>query len=124
MKTLRFLANENLPGDTIRSLRAAGWEVTAIAEERPSLSDDKVLAKARIEGRIVITFDRDYGELLYARGHASPPGVVYLRATPLYPAEAAEWLLEMRRQGVPFEGFFTIFSSWNHIRQRPLPRAR
>lgn len=121
---MRFLANENVPGDTIRALRAAGWEVTAIAEERPSLSDVDVLAKARSENRIVITFDRDYGELVYARGHAPPPGVIYLRAIPSHPAEAAGWLLEMNRQGIPFEGAFTIFSSWDHVRQRPLPSSR
>lgn len=121
MTMTRFLANENVPGEAIRSLRAAGWDVTAIAEESPSLSDAEVLALARAEGRVVITFDRDYGELLYARRYVPPPGIVYLRAIPLYPGEAAEWLLGMSRQDVPLEGFFTIFSSWNHIRQRPLP---
>jgi predicted nuclease of predicted toxin-antitoxin system len=117
---MRFLANENVPRDTIHVLRAAGWEVAAIAEERPSISDVEVLAKARAENRIVITFDRDYGELLYARGHAPPPGVIYLRAIPASPSEAAEWLLAMSRQELCFEGFFTIFSSWNHVRQRQL----
>jgi predicted nuclease of predicted toxin-antitoxin system len=121
---MRFLANENVPGDTIRALRSAGWDVAAIAEERPSISDAEVLANARAENRIVITFDRDYGELVYARDHLPPPGVIYLRAIPFHPGDAAGWLLEMMRQGVPFEGFFTIFSSWDHVRQRPLPPSR
>ena len=118
---MRFLANENVPGDTIRALRSEGWDVASITEERPSISDAEVLAKARAENRIVITFDRDYGELIYARNHAPPPGVIYLRAIPFHPAEASEWLLEMKRQGMSFAGCFTIFSSWDHVRQRPLP---
>jgi predicted nuclease of predicted toxin-antitoxin system len=118
---MKFLANENIPLATIRDLRLAGFDVTAIAETRPSIPDSEVLAIARKEKRIVITFDRDYGELIYARGNLPPEGVLYLRVAPLHPSEPSEWLQRIVREGIPLVGNFTIFSGWNHIRQRVLP---
>ncbi len=49
-----------------------------------------------------------------------PPGVIYLRSIPTRPDEPAAWLISMARQLV-IEGNFTIFSGWEHVRQRPMP---
>ena len=62
-------------------LRAAGYDVLSIAETRSGDDDTKVLALAREEGRWLVTFDRDYGELLFARNLAPPPAVVLLRVS-------------------------------------------
>jgi len=53
--------------------------VTSIAVEHPaSLADHEVLAIARSEKRILITDDRDFGEVIFARRHLHN-GVIYLR---------------------------------------------
>lgn len=62
---MRFLANENFPLPSVRLLRSAGHDVLSITEESPGISDDRILARAVAEERIILTFDRDYGELIY-----------------------------------------------------------
>ena len=92
---MRFLANENVPRASVRRLRLAGHDVAAVGEDIAGSSDDTVLARAVQEARIIITFDRDYGELIYRRKLPAPPGVVYLRFDPATPEEPAELLLRL-----------------------------
>jgi len=44
---------------------------------------------------VILTFDRDYGELIYRHRLPVPPGVVYFRYDPLSPEEPAEHLLTL-----------------------------
>lgn len=82
-----LLANENVPQPAVRVLRDAGVSVVSVAEVMPSASDRAVLAYAREHALWVLTFDRDYGELVFAREVAPPPGIVFVRQSP-QPAEA------------------------------------
>ena len=66
--TIGVLANENFPEPAIRKLRAAGVDVVAVAETMPSASDADILERARSERRWLVTFDRDYGELVFKEG--------------------------------------------------------
>ena len=43
---MRFLANENIPLPSIRLLRQAGYDITAIIEDSPGIPDTSVLARA------------------------------------------------------------------------------
>ena len=65
---ITLLANENFPGPAIRKLRAAGVDVVAVIEAMPSVSDREVMAYARQEQRWLVTFDRDYGDLIFREG--------------------------------------------------------
>ena len=121
---MRLLANENIPLVTVRMLRDAGWDVVAVSECAPSISDVEVLELARDQRRVLVTFDRDYGELIYARGHLPPIGLIYFRTVPATPSDPAIWLMEMARHRLPAEGMFTIFSGWDHVRQRRLPGSQ
>jgi predicted nuclease of predicted toxin-antitoxin system len=121
----RFLADENVPRRAIRFLRSAGHDVLAIAETAPGSADEEVLAIARSEGRILLTFDRDVGELIFAKQVPVPAGVILLRPAPLRPDESVDrlvGLLQRAEKDVPLEGQFTVVVN-DRIRQRPLPRA-
>jgi predicted nuclease of predicted toxin-antitoxin system len=64
----RFLLDESADLPLRDHLRARGHDATAIAHEYPaSLADDDVLAIAVAENRILITNDRDFGELVFRR---------------------------------------------------------
>ena len=116
-----FLANENFPLPSIRLLRQAGYDVAAIMEDSAGASDTVVLARAASEQRIILTFDRDYGELLYRLRLPPPPGLAYFRLDPLSPIEPAEILLRLlAAPNVALEGKFTVIERPT-IRQRPLP---
>lgn len=80
-----------------------------MALESPGISDEAVLERAVREKRILLTFDSDYGDLLYRRGLQSPEGVIYLRLIPTSPEEPAEYLLSLLEQPViPVLGVFTV----------------
>lgn len=76
---MRFLANENIPGALVRALRVAGSDVVWIRTEAPGIHDREVLAWAARDGRILLTFDKDFGELAKASGLPPACGVILLR---------------------------------------------
>src|SRR5437764_14657015 len=82
-----FLANENISRTSVELLRDHGHEVTWVPETSTSIKDEIVLILANIENRIIITFDSDYGELIFGKKMKPPTGVIYLR---LHTDDAAE----------------------------------
>jgi predicted nuclease of predicted toxin-antitoxin system len=54
------------------------------------MADPVILTQAQSEGRIVITFDKDFGELVYRNGAAASAGIVLFRITTRSPEEAAD----------------------------------
>jgi predicted nuclease of predicted toxin-antitoxin system len=54
---MRFLANENFPGDAIEELRSSGHDVVWIRSAAPGSADAEVLAWAMREERVLLTFD-------------------------------------------------------------------
>jgi predicted nuclease of predicted toxin-antitoxin system len=76
---MRFLLDESAEFRLRGFLRDQGHDVTAIAHDYPaSLSDDHVLAIAHAERRILVTNDRDFGELIF-RQRLSHAGVIFFR---------------------------------------------
>ncbi|HXW28892.1 MAG TPA: DUF5615 family PIN-like protein [Xanthobacteraceae bacterium] len=61
---MRFLADENVSRLVIERLRVGGFDVLSIGETRPGAPDRDVLKAADAEDRILITEDRDFGELV------------------------------------------------------------
>jgi len=76
---MRFLANENFPFPSIKILREKGFEVISISETLSGISDEEILRKASLENLIILTFDRDYGELIFKYQKENLPAVVYFR---------------------------------------------
>ena len=115
-----FLANENFPLLSARLLREAGHRVVSIIQEAPGGKDEDILKRAHTERLIILTFDRDYGELIYRHQALPPAGVVYFRFAPATPSEPAEILLNaMDKAGLSVIGKFTIVERIR-IRQRSL----
>lgn len=60
---MRFLADENFPAAAVAGLASAGHDVAWIRTAAPGAADGDVLARAVREERILLTFDKDFGEL-------------------------------------------------------------
>lgn len=60
---MRILANENVPGPVVAALRAAGHDVLWAKETMPGAKDRNVLDRAQADARLLVTFDKDFGEL-------------------------------------------------------------
>lgn len=73
-----ILADENLPESLVAALQAAGHDVVRMSDIDPGAPDEEVLAHAVRRSAIVVTQDKDFGELLVARGLAHS-GVVLVR---------------------------------------------
>jgi predicted nuclease of predicted toxin-antitoxin system len=82
---MRLLANENVPGEAVRALREDGHDVAWVRTDAPGCSDGDVLARARSESRVVITFDKDFGELAFRARLPTSAGVILARL------RAASW---------------------------------
>ena len=116
----RFLANENIPLATVFRLRREGFDVASISLDAPSITDAEVMQIASDENRTIITFDRDYGELIYKYGFRPPAGVIYLRMQNYQPEEPAELLLKLlNNPDLKFDGFFTVADE-KSVRQRKI----
>ena len=76
---MRFLANENFPADAVSQLKAAGHDIVWVRTAAPGMKDEDVLAWAAREARIVLTFDKDFGELAWRAGLPASSGIVLLR---------------------------------------------
>jgi predicted nuclease of predicted toxin-antitoxin system len=115
-----FLANENFPLLSVRLLREAGHRVVSIIQEAPGSKDEDILKRAHTERLIILTFDRDYGELIYRHQAIPPAGVVYFRFAPATPSEPAEILLTIvGKADLSVIGKFTIVER-SRLRQRSL----
>ena len=88
-----FLANENFPAPSIEILRGASFVVKSIREQFPGITDEQVIALAQKNNRVILTFDRDYGELLVRFTKSNPPSVIYFRLKGKTPQFAGELLL-------------------------------
>lgn len=92
---MRFLADEHFPSVSIARLRSGGHDVAAVAEGAVGNSDRENIALAIREQRVILTYDRDYGELIFEHGAPSPPGVVFFRLRSASPEEPAERVLRL-----------------------------
>ncbi len=118
----RLLLNENFPVPATGVLRAAGLDILAIGECCSGWDDERVMALAVAEQRWLITFDRDYGELIFRRGLPAPPAVTLLRPPSYRPTEPARWIIRMVEDADMHAGKFVVFDGAT-FRSRPLRAA-
>ena len=116
---MRFLADENFPRPALLALRKAGWDVFSIAEECPGVPDEDVGALSADQRRVLLTFDKDFGELVFHRGLPAGSGVVLFRITPDSPEEAADVALALVQAQPDLAGSFCVVTR-DRIRIRPL----
>lgn len=115
-----LLADENIPAPMVDALRAEGWNVAYVSEDSAGISDEDVLARARNESRIILTEDKDFGELVY-RMKRGVPGIIMIRL----PQGAwhtrwtrIRWTLESRADRLV--GHYTVVAEQT-IRARRMP---
>jgi predicted nuclease of predicted toxin-antitoxin system len=78
---LKFSADENVPLKAVKALREENFDITSITEIKPGITDEEVSKIALLENRILITFDKDFGKILFVEG-LSVSGLVLLRFPP------------------------------------------
>ena len=117
---MRVLANENIPGESIEALRAVGLDIAWIRTDAPGASDAEVLRRASQEGRILLTLDKDFGELAFRSGLPATSGIVLLRVHPPLPARVTDLALRVFDGGREFHGLLVVAEP-GRLREQRLP---
>lgn len=118
---MKFLADQNVEEPVVAQLRSAGHEVLQLADVLPIRAiDDQILRHARDEARILLTNDKDFGELTFLRRQAAA-GVVLLRMPTLGSQQKGEKLLQaIATLGSQFAGSMVVVTE-KGLRRRSLP---
>lgn len=87
---MTFYADESVDGQIVERLRADGWHVEYVAELAAGIGDEQVLANSRDGGHVLLTADKDFGELVFRRFQDSP-GVILIRLEGISPCTKPRW---------------------------------
>ncbi|MFI5381844.1 MAG: DUF5615 family PIN-like protein [Tepidisphaerales bacterium] len=117
---MHFFADENFPGPVVRMLREKGHDVLSVKEVARGAVDPEVLRLGNEAGRVLLTFDKDFGEL--AVRFASPAvGIVLFRLSGATPEEDNSRAFEALQSRTDWVGHFSVVTD-DRIRMRPLTR--
>ncbi len=119
---MRFLANENVTGTVIGELRQHGHDVFSVKESMRSERDDMILSRAQAEERIVVTHDKDFGELAFRSRLPASCGVILHRLSGPGPDADNRRILDALGSRGDWAGHFSVVTD-SRIRMRPLPGA-
>ena len=117
---MRFLADESCDFSVVRAPRAVGHDVVAVAELWPRAEDTLVMERAVRGARILITEDKDFGHLVYAKMRKTG-GVMLTR----FPAGRRGTLVDtilnvVEARGSRLIGSFTVIQP-GRVRTGPRP---
>jgi predicted nuclease of predicted toxin-antitoxin system len=115
---VRLLLDENVSPVVGEALRVAGHDVIAAADVCPGAPDDDVVAMATSQGRILVSEDKDFGNLAFQQG-LRPPGLVLVRLPGCLPWEKAARLVDALKGEKANDCILVIETP--RIRRRPLP---
>lgn len=107
---MNFVADESLEEQVVAHLRQAGHQVFYVAEMEPGVSDDVVLERANQAGALLITGDRDFGELVFRAGRVTA-GVILVRLAGVSPGSKADIVVtDLEQHAGQIHGAFTVIS--------------
>ena len=116
---MELLADENQHPIVVARLRAMGYDVEFIRESTPGAKDGEILNRPDIGRKIFLTYDRDFGELIFNRSSPVPLTLIYTRLNRLDPSNIADRLIAVLDTGVPAGHIVTIGK--DGIQTRPFP---
>ena len=107
---MKFVADESVDYQIITRLREDGHEVIYIAETQSGASDNAVLTKANLQQAVLLTSDKDFGDLVF-RQHLISSGIVLLRIAGLSQERNAAIVAEaIRKHGAAMPGAFAVLT--------------
>src|SRR5262245_52099895 len=117
---MQFLANENFPLDVVEAVRKIGHDVTWMRTDAPGSKDPDILKCAVSEQRILLTFDKDFGELAFHVGLPAACGIVLFRLQASSSSALADLVVAALQSRTDWVGQFSVVEP-GRIRMRSLP---
>lgn len=87
---MNLLADEGVDGPIVERLRQDGHVVLYVAEMEPGISDQEILQRANAQMSMLVTADKDFGEMIFRQGQLNAGGVVLLRLAGLSAEKKAD----------------------------------
>ena len=116
---MKLLADENIPASVVRILEEEGYDIRWIRIDSPGISDIEVMQNAHQEKRIILTYDKDFGELAVKDPIYPSSGIILFRLSQKNPGLIAKYIGEVIKSRQDWEGHFSVVES-ERIRMRPL----
>ena len=117
---MKLVADENVPRPVVQRLRADGFTVLSIAEVSSGVADEKVLQVSHERSCVLVTYDRDFGELAIRDG-LPVSGVILLELERLSLTGQVERVSRCLCAGeIEWIGHFSVVEP-SRVRRRPLP---
>ena len=116
---MRVLADENQHSLVVARLRAEGYDVEWIAETTPGAADADILRRPDIGSVVLLTYDRDFGDLIFNRGYPAPHAIYYTRLNRVAPEIIATRLIALLADGVMAGQMIAITK--DGFRTKPFP---
>jgi predicted nuclease of predicted toxin-antitoxin system len=117
---MRFLANENFPADVVTALQQRGHDVAWVRIDAPGSKDREVLARAQAENRILVTFDKDFGEMAFRARLPAQSGIVLFRILIPSPGHVTRVVVAALESRNDWNGHFAVVED-DRIRMTALP---
>jgi predicted nuclease of predicted toxin-antitoxin system len=117
---MRLVLNENVSATVIAELRQRGHDVLSVKESMRSASDEVILARAQAEQRLVVSHDKDFGELAFRTRLPAACGIVLLRLSGADRDTDNRRIVEALESRSDWAGHFAVVTD-SRIRIRPLP---
>jgi len=107
---MRILADENIEREFIEALREANFDIVSVRESYVGIADDEILRVAEKENAVILTYDTDFGELVF-RYNLKSRGVILLRVSGLSLTEKiGKTILAIRQHEAELKNAFTVVS--------------
>src|SRR6266550_6767061 len=103
---MRILTDENIARSIVLRLREAGHDCLSARESMTGVADRDILARAMAEARVLVTFDKDFGELAFRSRLPATCGVVLFRITQRGREEDIRRVLETLQSRDDWSGAF------------------
>lgn len=117
---MKLLVDENVSRTIVEVLKNCGYDLLWIREYCRGMADEEIVRLSMSEDRVILTFDKDFGELIY-RVRMQPPGVILARIS--NNQICTKSLLNLlKKHGDKLRGYFTVLREHRIRRRRLLNR--
>lgn len=113
---MTFVADESVDRQIVDSLRGLGHEILSIAETAPGIADKQVLNRTRNTRSVLLTADKDFGELIF-RQRRLHSGIVLLRLAELVTADGKKFIINsvLSESSAPAPVPITVVLNWTAL---------
>jgi len=103
----QLLADENIPSETVKLPKRQGIDIISVTEFAYGLSDRKILELGKTKERIIVTFDKDFGQIIF-KEKIKTKGVILLRFIPKSPQQISKRIQQLLSAKIKIENCLVV----------------